>query len=915
MVQACDRGMSHAGKVRSLAHLLSVMTFCVCFISFADTLTWKTGATGGWADPGSYEGGSAPDENDVVLIPAATTVTIGDDDIETVNKLKGIVISNSTAKVVFNVESDHDITCSIAKKENGSTYNGSAGVIEKYGNGTVWLKANSTLGNYYANIVVNEGILRLPAVSNSNRNQTYASLTVNNPGTLYTTTTNHEPGAAAHFRAPLYGDGVVSNPTPKKVMFYVTGGSSGNIPEFSGKLLGKIGVAASASADCCQDFTGTGSVNSEDISMIYALNLGVADFGGTIGDETHYGSVGSGKMIFGGYGKLRYLGSGGTAFTRFEDGNAMQFAHIDAGETGGLRLLGSFAFDQSTNVLKRLILSGENANECSIEGEMYNRASGAVYLTKKGSGTWSLASETAFSNGVIAVEQGTLRFSSIRNKGVRCSLGSATILMSDHTGPMEGATPLPYAYLLGTSGTTGTMEYFGEDAAVCDDRPFAIMGSGRVISSGGPLVLAGGVGSVSPGDNVLYLGGGASDCVMNNITNGAGTLKVVKEDAGDWSIGGNLGFTGGIEVKAGCLQIGNSYVPGNYTRYRLTVRSKNWGGSGNAYFTIGRLALFNAAGEAQNLNLSYNAAANTKNMQTTLEPGQFALSFPGRAYDPNNFFWGSKTGNRDVPEYSPTNMFAGLSASTTAFARIGHDNMNGTSSWPNLATEKQWPSIDFRLPVGADAVVRYDVGTRYGSEGRSTENVKANTLTKNWADSMGSWTLYGSVDGENWTELSSVTSNDLRGVTTTDRTWLSDGSSYTNAAGWEGHLSGWTIPARPEGSAVPVYTQFPSGIGKVSVASGATLRAKGAFTIDSLELGAENGTIDGFAFAPGGTIKVGVSTVKEPVRIPVAFRNVTGLENLKNWTVMADQKALHVAIFVDENGMTLIPHGFVLSFR
>ena len=913
MVQACDRWMHQAGKIRSLAHLLSVMAFCMCFISFADTLTWKTGATGGWADPGSYEGGSVPDENDVVLIPANATVSIGDDDIATVNKLKGIVISNSTAKIVFNVESDHDITCSIAKREDGSNYSGSSGVIEKFGNGMVWLKANSSLGNYYANITVNEGILRLPAVKQSNRNQMYASLTVNHPGVLYTTITN-EPNATACFRAPLYGDGVVSNPMPKKVTFYTEGRNSKKVPEFSGKFMGKIAISA-PNTDCYQDFTGTGSVSSEEISILYGLILGVADLGGTGGDETHYGSVGSGKMIFGGYGKLRYLGNGGVAYTRFEDGNGMQFAHIDAGETGGLRLLGRFAFDQSTNVLKRLILSGENANECSIEGEMYNRHSGAVYLTKKGSGTWSLASETAFSNGVIAVEQGTLRFSSIRNKGVRCSLGGATILMSDYTGPMEGATPLPYAYLLGTSDTTGTMEYFGEDAAVCDDRPFAIKGSGRVISSGGSIVLAGGVGSVSSGDNVLYLGGSAPDCVMNNITNGVGTLKVVKEDAGDWSIGGNLGFTGGIEVKAGCLQIGNSYAPGNYTRYRLTVRSKNWGGSGNAWFSIGRFALFNEAGEVQNLKPSYNAAANTKNVQTTLEPGQFAFSFPGRSLDPNKFFYGSKTGDRDMPGYSATNMFAGLSASITAFARIGHDSENGTSYWPNLGTESEWPSIDFRLPAGADAVVRYDVGTRYGSEGRSTENVKANTLTKNWADSMGSWTLYGSVDGENWTELSSVTSNDLRGVTTRDCTWLSDGSSYTNAAGWEGHLSGWTIPARPEGSSVPEYTQFPSGIGKVSVASGATLRTKEAFTLDSLDLDAENGTIDGFAFASSGTLKVGVSTVKAPVRIPIAFRNVTGLENLKNWTAMAGQKTLCAVIVVDENGITLLPRGLSVSFR
>ena len=908
--------MQEVGRERVFAdrhawvQMLSVAMFCLSFTSFAGTLVWDTSATGGWADSNSYVGRVAPEEGDVVQIPANATVSIGDDDIETLNKLKAVVFENSTAKVVIDVESDHEITCSICNNENGTTTTGGSGTIEKNGTGMVWLKKNTGLGHYYAKIIVNDGILRLPAVSYSSRNQFYRSLTVNHPGVLYTTVNNESPAKVVHFRAPLYGDGMITNPSSNKVQYYVEGENINSIPNFSGQFAGMISISA-PSKPSYQDFTGTGSVNSQDISILYGLSLGIADLGGSNGTEKHYGSVGCGTISFKGYGCLRYLGNGGIAYTRFEDGDAMQFAHIDAGATGGLRLLGRFAFDQSANVLKRLILSGENANECSIEGTMYNLHSGAVYLTKKGSGTWSLASETAFSNGVIAVEQGTLRFSSIRNKGVRCSLGGATILMSDYTGAMEGATPLPYAYLLGTAETTGTMEYFGADAAVCDDRSFAIKGSGRVISSGGSIVLAGGVGSVSSGDNVLYLGGNAPDCVMNNITNGIGTLKVVKEDAGDWSIGGNLGFTGGIEVKAGCLQIGNSYAPGNYTRYRLTVRSKNQGGSGNSWFTIGRFALFNEAGEAQNLNLSYNAAANTMDVQTTLDPGQFAFSFLGRDLDPNLIFNNTKT-DRDAPNLNATNMFAGLSASATAFARFRHDGREGTSHWPNLGTEAQWPSIDFRLPAGADAVVRYDVGTRYGSEGRSTEDVKANTLTKNWADSMGSWTLYGSVDGVNWTELSSVTSNDLRGVTTQDCTWLSDGSSYTDAAGWEGHLSGWTIPARPEGSAVPVYTQFPSGLGKVSVAADATLRTRASFTIDSLELGAANGTIDGFAFAERGTIEIEEPSGRDEVRLPIAFRNVTGLANLNKWTLKSGQKMLHFVISADENGITLVPRGLII---
>ena len=901
-------------KAEACAFALLISAGC-SLTSMADYFTWNERGDRGWADPASYVENKVPNENDVVNIPDGKTALVYDSDMDTVKKLKAVVFGSRTSKIVFDVSEDHEITCSIAGGEDTSKTNDErAGVIEKIGTGMLWLKNDTSLFQYCAEIVVNDGILRLPTVTHSNRNQTYRKLVVNKPGILYTVTNNESPLNVVHFRGPLYGDGLVTNPTPGKVQYYPIWNSPNNIPVFSGKFGGRISISA-PDANCYQDFTGSGSVNEEDFKIPYRASFGLTDLGGCNGDEIHYGSFGCGNIVFSGSGTLRYLGTGGISYARFEDDNAMKVAHIDAGAAGGLRLLGRFALDQSTNVLKRLVLSGENVNECTIEGSMYNRHSGAVYLTKKGSGTWSLASETAFSNGVIAVENGTLRFTSIRNKGVRCSLGGATILRSEHTGAIEESVPLPYAYLLGTPTTTGTMEYIGRNDAVSDDRAFAIKGSGRVVASSGALVLSGGVGSVNAGENIFTLGGNAAKCVMNNVTNGVGTIKVVKEGSGDWTLGGELDFTGGIEVKAGCLTIGHVYQPGNYSFYRLTIREKNAGGSGNSYFTIGRLALFNEAGEVQNIGLEYNPAANSNGGRLLLEPGQFAYSFTNGKRDPNLIFNDRVKENevyeyKDNPMYNATNIFSALDANVNAFARFRHSGREGTSYWPAITEEEDWPSIDFRLPAGSDKVARYDIGARY----RKPIAGSSKGTTNNWKDVIGSWTLYGSVDGENWTELSSVTSNDLRGVMTTDCSWLSDGSSYATAAGWENHTSGWAIKGRPDGSAASVFHQFTNGIDKVSVDAGATLCANGSFTINSLKLGENNGCINGFAFSENGTIEFTGSTDAKSFDLNVAFVNCTGLDNLKKWKVEYAGKIIHV-VGVNATGIQVAPYSLRVLVR
>lgn len=910
--------MKHRGILLSV---LFAVGFAVAVS--ADVFTWKAGADGGWDRPESYENNVAnakPKEGDTVQIPDNVTVVARDGDMALVSSLKTVKTLGSNAKVVFDVTGDHDIECAICGTDEGRSMNGN-GIIEKNGAGTVWLKNSSHLYCYYVNIVVNDGILRLQPTTHSNRNQTYRSLTVNSPGVLYTTVNTESPVKTVHFRSTLYGDGMVTNPSAGNVIFYPMGKDPAKIPDFSGQFGGRIQIAGT-DGFTYQDFTGTGSRNSESVNVNINLSLGISELGGIGNGQTHYGSTGCGKIVFDGSGTLRYLGDGQIAFTEMQAGDNMQFAHIDAGAVGGLRLCGTLDFDNAAKPLKRLLLTGDNATDCTIEGKMSNCDSGAVYLTKRGSGTWGLLSETAFCDGIIAVESGKLKFSSIRSKGEQCSLGAATVLRSEHAGALQDAEPLPYAYLLGAADTAGTMEYVGGNEAVSDDRAFAVKGAGRIVSTGGTLVLCGGAGSVVSGLNTLHLGGSATRCIMNNVTNGVGVIKVVKEGSGDWSLGGNLGFTGGIDVKEGVLVLGNGYDPGNYTRYRLTLRAKNQGGSGNSFFNLGRVALFNAAGEVQNACLTYNSAANTNESERAMiEPRQLAFVTPKGDLKPENFYnyreyLDSNAQTEylyiDKPMLNITNLFAAFHADPLAYAQVRHKGREGTSYWPDLGSEKYWPTIEFRMPAGADPVVSYDIGTRFASAAKN--DATKTTAKKNWMDAIGSWTLYGSVDGNVWTELSSVTSNDLRGVETTDCSWLSDGTSYATADGWTAHTSGWKIPSRPEGSEVPVYSQFADGMGCVSVSPGAVLRTNRQYEIGELKLGPENGTIDGFSFAEGGTLVVPDAGDSDKVRLSVNFLNATGLENLKAWKVDCGGRRRKV-FKVDGSGIVIAKVGFAIIAR
>ena len=121
---------------------MALAAFTLSFCSMADTHTWKSRAAGGWNDGESYEEGAAPEENDTVVIPEGSVAVAEDGDMALISSLEAVLFAKRSSKIVIDISGDHEVLCHIRGEGNlGSDNN--AGILEKNGSGTLWLKNDS----------------------------------------------------------------------------------------------------------------------------------------------------------------------------------------------------------------------------------------------------------------------------------------------------------------------------------------------------------------------------------------------------------------------------------------------------------------------------------------------------------------------------------------------------------------------------------------------------------------------------------------------------------------------------------------------------------------------------------------------------------------------------------------------------
>lgn len=889
--------------------------------------TWCEGSSAGnWANAANWAEQTAIEDGDIVVVPAGCTAQIVDADIETVNKLAAIKTPALDSVVEFTIDGDdvmevlpsinRDGYCSTSGQPPG-TYlaDRSNGQIVKKGSGTLWLKNRDGLYSYLtASIRIDEGSLRLPQVPYGYRNMNFGRITIARDAMLLTTTWNEQAGDSARTTCMwcmLEGEGTVKNPSKYRVDFFPMSSETAQRAVFRGHFEGDI-YSWTDGKSRFQDFLGTGSDTNPEGFVVQANSVyGFAELGGKKPDGTIVGgSFGYGGVRIDHNGTLVYKGEGGENWGLVADySQNLVRATIDGGETGGLRMCGTISF--TCNTLTRLRLTGDHVLPCTVEGAIVNNADGAMYIAKEGTGTWALLG-TRSHEGAFAVRNGTLQFDSIANAGVDCALGRSSLarLYEDYAGAMADATPVPYAFLLGAAGTKGTMEYIGETAA-SSDRVFALAGDGEIRSVEAPLMLLGGVSSLDEGTHVLAVGG-AADVKLANVSDGAGRVKIVKEGTGTLTLVGSQSFSGGLAVLGGAATIGTK---GGYRYYRFVLKNKIGiarynSGSGNVWFNFGRIGLFNAAGEAQDKNLTFNTDA--RNKPTLLRPGEFTFEIPLPC---------SAANGKDLSDPGKLAARAGSDLAylfddslehASEYATIVHGNNNDTTSWwPYKKDEvSRLVTVTLHLPENADPVTSYDIGLPKGGNLSSGVNL---------ANFIGEWHVEASEDGLAWDTVSSVSAGESFPTdrsSFSDTTWLKGNTSYATEAGWT-HTTGWQIPSAPaEGR------RFVDGLSSVEVAGGATLSAGDAgLSVTSLALDLDavdkTGTFDGFMFAERGTVIVtGAAAKPKQMLFPLVFRNAAGTENIKNWTITYNGVALPKwRVSLTTEGVTLMPPGITISFR
>lgn len=338
------------------------------------------------------------------------------------------------------------------------------------------------------------------------------------------------------------------------------------------------------------------------------------------------------------------------------------------------------------------------------------------------------------------------------------------------------------------------------------DPTESIIGTDVVVAEGGTLNVLNGTASVNSltGAGTVNVAEGAtlavdsSDIVTVPMQGGvAGAGGFAKHGASLLRSTGVNTYAGDTLVEGGCYVVGGATTAVRY--YRLVIDDA--GHNDDHCTQLTRFALFDAAGVDQALDLVRKGVGTDA---TRLDPGEFYVGADYRNY---NNSW------NDVFRDNDTKWCGG----------------NGNGGPGNTSVGDGTFTITLRLADQANEVVAYNFRT--GGDDKSYPE-----------RSLRGWTLYGSADGENWTQLDSQRGFPPVGK---NNTWYNDGCAFPCA-----------YPA--PGANLATDRTIPAA-SVVEVAPGARLKVDTAMTLSAIRLdfdyaGAENPCFDGLKMADKGAL-------------------------------------------------------------
>ena len=904
--------------MRHIIFAISAALFAVA--ASAATFHWKDNAQStDWTDGNNYEEGSAPSAGDTVEV-GDTTVKISDSDADSfslASSLAQIKPTHKDAKIEITIDDTSDtvwVLESMICNESYPNVGQVKGTVHKKGTGKLRLN-NATATAYQVNISVDEGTLYLTQAYSSS-NYYICHLHVEQGATFYS-------ACRRTYIRGITGTGLVTAASNYAINPFLT--SPADDPWACEAQLRTVSLYCS----------GYGNILRTDNRTGY---IGIAG-GGVLGVRT-FGISGNTDASVGGWGEFRFQEYGGTLLCLGENEETLTDrgiaiwhpkqgeCAIDAGAYGGITFsgwmrIGGYASYQGMGML---VLKGSSANENVLSGPFYRSA---IYgsnkytddgwcfphIVKRGTGAWRLAGAATLNNGKtnivnriystgITVEEGTLRFDSIVEKGYKCSLGVATNTMPAYCGDYDESRRVPWAFTLGGQGISypaanlATFEYTGGMDAECATRPIALVGDACLRNATTNRFRFSGVSSISNGINRLVLDGEGTENELSDVSDGTNaTMRtgLVKVGPGTWTLTGTNDFSGPLVVNGGRLVV--KRPDDAFKWFRVIVKRTMDDSKDN--FKFARIGLFDSKGsqEGYGKRQGVNMKANYQT-PAVLAPGEIGYGMP------QLYPWG-------VRSEGAWNIYGCKDLSSTGAAG---DNscvwINGRGLAMTPDDPSTWITFSLRLTNGSPEIVGYDIASLYnhnnGTESYYTYNLRA-------------WELDGSYDGYHWTKLHEIADatdeeSEMQ-LPTNYRYWM----KQNKTTDWETANSDFNlskvvpITARRTGEPIPILNRVEA----VTVANGAVLEADGDITLSNFRAAADGtaGTVKGFALAQNCTLDVtGLPERPESFDIPINFDGMSPGDALWSLKVGGNPSTKYGLVTVGDK-LRFIVKGMAVSIR
>jgi autotransporter-associated beta strand protein len=412
-------------------------------------------------------------------------------------------------------------------------------------------------------------------------------------------------------------------------------------------VIGTLGTSNSKTLAFTGGITGSGGLMIYDTGTVSSTQAGV-----NLGATTYTGdTIINGSLIATSTNSLANFANGGRTGDVYVNGTLGLSIN-----SGSVRINGLFGNGRITTPFSNAttLIVGDNNATSTFDGTI-SQGTGALSLTKVGTGTLTLTGSNNINTGATNIQNGTLSVVTLNNVAAPNSTSTLGRPITVTAGTIG----------LGSTTTTGTLKVVGTGETT--DRVINLAGT-----TGGGAIEQAGTGLLKFTSNFTATGNGLKTLTLTgstagtgeiagSIVNGSQATSLAKSGTGTWVLSGANTYTGNTTVTDGTLALGanNAFSSGSaivLTAGTVDLRS----------FSTSAASLDFAAGSKLKFNLGTpgngTALLALTGALAKTGSGVFNLDFSGSgAVGTYNLLSFASTAFTDQSEFTVVNLGSGLS--------------------------------------------------------------------------------------------------------------------------------------------------------------------------------------------------------------------------------------------------------------